>query len=77
MDHLPGVDPDPELQLVGLEAEPRPDLLDRAQQRQPGPHGTLRVVVAAAGSAEDRHRGIPDELLQHPAIALGSSRASR
>ena len=43
---------------------------DRLGQRQRRPHGPLRVVLARDRCPPDGHHGIPDELLDRPAIPL-------
>ncbi len=55
------------------EGEPRirlVQLLDRLEHRQARPDGPLRVVLVCDGSAEHRHDGIADELLDRAAISL-------
>ncbi len=70
MDDLPRVDADPQLQGARAHPQAHFELLERADQRQPGADRALGVVVAGAWCTEHRHGGIPNELLDHPAIAL-------
>ena len=45
-------------------------LLDRLQDPEPGPNGSLGVVLVRDRRAEDGHDRIADELLDRPAEAL-------
>ena len=57
--HLTGRHADPDSERPGVESEGSGQLVDRARDREPGPHRTLRVVVACAGHPErrpSRHR---------------------
>ena len=47
------------LKLAGLEAEPRAELLDGADERQARRDGSLGIVVTARRHAEDRHDASP------------------
>ena len=49
---------------------PSLQLLDRLQDPQRGPHSPLGVVLVRDRSAEDRHDGVADELLDRAAEAL-------
>ena len=51
---LAGVDADAQLQGLRPHPEARLELLERADQRQPGPHGALGVVVAGARACRRR-----------------------
>ncbi len=67
---LAGVDADPQLEAGRRHAQACLDLLECADERQARPHRPFRVVVAGAWCAEDGHRGVADELLDHAAVAL-------
>ncbi len=62
-ERLPGVDADAELELGLLVEDPVADGERRAD-------GALGVVLVRDGSAEDRHHGVADELLDGAAEAL-------
>ena len=63
--------PDAQLKCVAVaSAELRLDLLEGADERQPGANRALRVVIARARRAEDGHCGVTDELLDRSAVAL-------
>ena len=46
------------------------ELVERLENRQPGPNGALGVVLVRNESAEDGHDRVPDELLDDAAIGL-------
>ena len=67
-ERLARVDADPHLErerrIGGVE------LVERLENRQPGPNGALGVVLVRNGSAEDGHDRVSDELLDDAAIRL-------
>jgi len=70
VDHLAGVDPDAQAQLTRDEPESGAEALDAVHEGEAGPDGALGVVVTRARDAEHGHRGVADELLEDPAVAL-------
>ena len=42
---------------------------DRGHEIEPGPHGTLGIVLPGDGSPPDGHDGVADELLDHAPVA--------
>ena len=69
-EYLARVHTDADAQRPRLEADRRAELLDGADERKPGTHRPLGVVVARARDAEQRDDCVTDELLQHAAVAL-------
>ena len=69
-EHLAGVDAHADSQSGRLEPDLRTELLDRTDEREPGAHCSLGVVVARTRDAEQRDDCVTDELLQHAAVAL-------
>jgi hypothetical protein len=74
----PSVERDNRLTRVHTDADrqrqPRTGLVQlrqRLQDRQPGPHRPLRIVLVSNGGAEHGHNRVPDELLHRPPERLG------
>ncbi len=65
-----GVERDESLAGVDGDADVQPVLDHRVAHGERRPNGALRVVLVRDGSAEDGHHGIPDELLDRPAVVL-------
>ena len=55
-------------QDAGPRRDPRPEGADRVDELEPGPDGSLGVVLVGGRRAPDGHDGVADELLDRPAV---------
>jgi len=66
---LAAVDTHADSERAVVQSDRRTETLDRSDERQTGTDRPLGVVVARPRDAEDRHRGVADELLELAAMA--------